>query len=77
MPIPHIKKGHLCQWVVVHACLRKHDRVQADMVLEEPGVLHLDQKAARSRLTLARLEHIYETSKPTLAVTHFQQGYTF
>jgi hypothetical protein len=43
---------------------RKHDRVQAGMVSEdELRVLHLDQKAARSRLTLARLE----TSKPTLA----------
>jgi hypothetical protein len=47
------------------------------MVLEEPIVLHLDLKAAvgncftqatrrRDQITLARLDHIYETSKPYL-----------
>ena len=28
----------------------KHDSMQADMVLEEPRVLHLDQKAIKRRL---------------------------
>jgi hypothetical protein len=47
----------------------KHGSIQADMVLEEPRVLHLDLKAARRRfllqavrrslwITLMRLEHI-------------------
>jgi len=47
----------------------KHGSVQADTVLEELRVLHLDLKAARRRrvwITVARLEHIYETSKPCL-----------
>ena len=30
---------------------RKHGSVQADMVLEEPRVLHLDPKAARRALS--------------------------
>ena len=47
------------------------------MVLEELRVLHLDPKAAR-KLSLARLEHIYETSKPTPSVTHpLHQGHTY
>jgi hypothetical protein len=38
---------------------KKHDIVQADMVLEKPRVLHHDPKAARRRLVpLVRLEHI-------------------
>jgi hypothetical protein len=47
---------------------RKHDRVHPDLVLKEPRVLHLDLKAARRRvwITLARLEHIYESSKSHL-----------
>jgi hypothetical protein len=31
----------------------KHDSVQADKMLEEPRILHLDPKAARRRLTSA------------------------
>ena len=53
----------------------KHGSVQADMVLEELSIPHLDPQAAegdcllqaaRRRLwaTLTRLENIYETSKP-------------
>ena len=40
--------------------------MQADLVLEEPRVLHVDPKAARRRLciTVARCEHIYDISKP-------------
>ena len=32
---------------------KKHGSVQADMVLEEPRVLHFDLKAARRRLSSA------------------------
>jgi hypothetical protein len=56
---------------------RIYGRLQADMVLEELRSLHFDLKAARKRLSpagswrrlciiLARLEHVYETSKPPL-----------
>ena len=47
---------------------RKHGRMQTAVVREEPRVLHLDPKAARRTLwiTLARLEHADETSKPRL-----------
>jgi hypothetical protein len=34
----------------VHYLGRKHGSMQADIVLEEPRVLHLDSKAARRRL---------------------------
>jgi hypothetical protein len=52
--------------------------MQADMVLEELRVLHLDAKAARRRLraTLG-IARGYETLKPTYTVTYFlQQGHT-
>ena len=40
------------------------------MELEEPKILHLDPKAARRLyIVLARLEHLYEISKP-----HLQSG---
>jgi hypothetical protein len=56
----------------------KHGSMQADMVLEELRVLHLDAKAARRRLraTLG-IARGYETLKPTYTVTYFlQQGHT-
>jgi hypothetical protein len=44
----------------------KHGSIQADVVQEkELRVLHLDLKAVKRRLTLARLDHRSETSKPT------------
>ena len=54
---------------------RKHGSILADMVGEEPRVLHLDQKAASRRLSskgsqagalipLARLERIYDLQAP-------------
>ena len=52
--------------------------LQADMVLEEPRVIHLNPKAAR-RLDVSTLGGAWalETSKPTYTVTHFlQEGHT-
>ena len=64
-------------WGSFHYHDRKHGYVQADMILEELRVLHLDPKTARRGLsseaarrrvciTLARFEHVYETSKTHL-----------
>ena len=43
----------------------KHGIVQANVMLLETRILHLDSKAARKRfwIILARLEHIYKTLK--------------
>jgi hypothetical protein len=40
------------QWFVHYRHGRKHGSIQANVVLEELSVLHLDQKAARRRLSL-------------------------
>ena len=52
--------------LVLYCHGKKHDSMQADEVQEkELRVLHLDLKAVKRRLTLARLDHRSETSKPT------------
>ena len=52
--------------------------MHADVVLEEPRVLHLDLKAARRGLSFHTGWSLsIETSKPAYTVTHFfQQGHT-
>jgi hypothetical protein len=45
---------------------QEHDSMQADMVLEEPRILHLDLKTARGRLSFCRqpgegLDHTDQT----------------
>jgi hypothetical protein len=51
----------------------KHGNVWVGMMLEEPGVLHLDWKAATVSHVARR-----RVSKPTPMVTHFlQQGHTY
>ena len=42
----------------------KHGIIRADMVLEEPKVLHLDLKTTRGRLSFAQVELEHMTSKP-------------
>jgi hypothetical protein len=59
---------------------RKYGPTQADMVLQEPRVLHLDLKAARRRQALLHLAELEqeEPSKPSYTVTHFfQQGHAY
>jgi hypothetical protein len=56
---------------------KKHDSRQADMVLEEPGVLHLDLKVAGRRLISHWPDRSIETSKLTSSMALFlQQSYT-
>lgn len=55
-----------------HHC-GKHGCVQAEMVLEELRVQHLDLKVPRRRITLARLEDVCEGSKSTPTVSHYLQ----
>jgi hypothetical protein len=50
---------------------RKHGIRLADMVLEEPRVLHLDLEATRRDYAPSWVELEHRTSKPTPTVTHF------
>jgi hypothetical protein len=57
---------------------RKLGSVQADLLLEEPRVPHLDPKVVKKRLSYRQLESLphwaelgHKTSKPTPTGTHF------
>ena len=55
----------------------KHGSVQADMVLEEQRVLHLDLQATEGDYVTGSGLSIHETSKPASTVLHsLQQGHT-
>ena len=62
----------------------KHGSIQADIVLEEPKVLHLDLKTVRRRLSLLQVvkrrvcSALGGASRPTPTVMHFlQESQTF